>query len=59
MKKLYYDLTDGGVEVIEILIAISKVSARTARNMAILARQSQLEKGEKCIECDEQYGYDY
>lgn len=44
------------MEVIDVLIAISQVSARLARKLTILAANSQSEEGGKT---HERYGYDH
>lgn len=46
-------------EVIEVLNAISHVSARLARKLTVLAAQSQSEEGGKHHEQNERYGTDH
>jgi hypothetical protein len=46
-------------EVIEVLNAISHVSARLARKLSVLATQSKSEEGGKHHEQNERYGYDH
>ena len=49
---------DTDAEIIEILIAISRVSARMARNLSILAA-GQSEEGGKHHGQNERHGYDH
>ena len=59
MTQAYSRTMDTESEVIKILVAISKVSARMARNMTVLAQQRRFEKGENRYEQNERTGYDY
>lgn len=46
-------------EVIDVLIAISNVSARLARKLTILAAQIKSEEGGKTHEQNERHGHDH
>ena len=46
-------------EVIEVLTAISHVSARLARKLTVLAAQSKSEEGGKHYEQNGRYGHDH
>jgi len=46
-------------ELVSVLTAISIVSNRLAKNIALLAGQSQSEEGGKAYEQDERHGYDH
>lgn len=46
-------------EVIEVLNAISHVSARLARKLTVLAAQSKSEEGGKHYEQNGRYGHDH
>lgn len=59
MKEKYFDSGGNDRELIAVLTAISDVSARMARNMAIIEQQRMLEKGDYCNEQNERYGDDY
>lgn len=59
MRKHYFDSGGNDRELISVLTAISDVSARMARNMAIIEQQRMLEKGDYCNEQNERYGDDY
>lgn len=59
MTQSLFDSGGTDKEAIELLTAISQVSARLARNMAILADQRQSMKGENSHEQNERNGYDY
>ena len=54
----YRNRSGPDTEAIEILIAISQVSARMARNLSILAAR-QSEEGGKHQEQNERNGYDH
>lgn len=59
MREHYFDSGGTDAEVIAVLKSNSQVSARMARNMAILAKQKQSKEGEFHHEQNERYGYDY
>lgn len=59
MTQAHSRTVDTEAEVIEILVTISQVSARMARNMSILAAQRQTEEGGKHYEQNERYGRDH
>ena len=59
MKQSYYNTGGAEAEEIAVLTAISRVSARLARNLSILAAQRQSEEGGKIYEQNERYGYDH
>lgn len=59
MTQSLFDSGGTDKEEIELLTAISQVSARLARNMAILANQRQSMKGANSHEQNERNGYDH
>lgn len=59
MTQSLFDSGGTDKEAIELLTAISQVSARLARNMAILADQRQSMKGENSNEQNKRNGYDH
>lgn len=59
MPRSLFDSGGTDKEAIELLTTISQVSARLARNMAILADQRQSMKGENSHEQNERNGYDH
>ena len=59
MTQAHSRTVDTEAEVIEILVTISQVSARMARNMSILAAQRQTEEEGKHYEQNERYGRDH
>lgn len=58
MKQAYHK-SDTDIETIEVLTAISQVSARMARNLKILAATRQSEEGGGIHEQNERYGHDH
>lgn len=59
MVRTYSDSGCTDLEIIEVLTAISEVSARTARNMSILANLRQTEKGAFSNEQNARYGVNH
>jgi hypothetical protein len=57
MQKHYQHNAD--TEMIEVLTAISQVSAQMARNLKILTTARQSEEGGRTHEQNERYGYDH
>ena len=58
MTQAHSRTVDTEAEVIEILVAISQVSARMARNLSVLAAR-QSEEGGKYHEQNERNSYDH
>lgn len=59
MKKdlLLNNGTTDNDNIVDVLIAISVVSKRLAKNLVAVSKISQSEKGERRYEQNEQYGY--
>ncbi len=56
-SKTPYQARAADEELIDVLTAISIVSMRLAKNIALLTGQSQSEEGGKTYGQDERYGY--
>jgi len=59
MTQAYHKKRGTDTELVEVLTAISQVSARMARNLRILAATGQSEEGGRSNEQNERYGYDH
>ena len=59
MKQAYYNKSGTDAEMIEVLAAISQVSARMARNLRIITTARQAKEGGRFHEQNERYGHDH
>ncbi|MCC2831415.1 NDP-hexose 2,3-dehydratase family protein [[Clostridium] innocuum] len=59
MTQAYHRKCGTDTELVEVLTAISQVSARMARNLRILAATGQSEEGGRYHEQNERYGHDH